>query len=167
MRPRLWYNTGPPVFAGGEKVFLRDGVVHTLLLRDIPPEDSLLSVALISSGVAQRSLRIHIPPFINKCNGEGIAKSVSINCCNKVTVVSSLDNLFCQILGFAGKFWCVVSYLFTHPRFEGREYKTKKEVAHTFYAQPPRHKHLTNSETKKGADLAKCSAKSAPESLGR
>ena len=34
-------------------------------------------------------------------------------------------------------------------------------------AQPPRHKHLTNSETKKGADLAKCSAKSAPESLGR
>ena len=40
-------------------------------------------------------------------------------------------------------------------------------IAHTFYAQPPRHKHLTNPETKKGADFAKNSAKSAPESLGR
>ena len=41
------------------------------------------------------------------------------------------------------------------PGLRGGSTKQKMEVAHTFYAQPPRHKHLTNPETKKGADLAK------------
>ncbi|MDD6522571.1 MAG: hypothetical protein PUF35_10980 [Subdoligranulum sp.] len=53
------------------------------------------------------------------------------------------------------------------PGLRGGSTKQTMEVAHKKYAQPPRHKHLTNPETKKGADLAKNSAKSAPESLGR
>ena len=68
----------------------------------------------------------------------------------------------------------ILTGIFTHPhRLFGTTRLTsgfqiyKKEVAHKKYAQPPRHKHLTNPETKKGADLAKNSAKSAPESLGR
>ncbi len=45
-------------------------------------------------------------------------------------------------------------YLLISPLWR-RKHKTKKEVAHKKYAQPPRHKYLTIIKTKKGQTLRK------------
>ena len=58
-------------------------------------------------------------------------------------------------------------YLFTHPRFEEREYKTKNGGFAYFLCATSKTQTFNKSRNEKGANLAKNNAKSAPKSLGR